>query len=179
MPDDCAAIGNTRSGLVCGYSVNMVGEMTHVAWSDVDQALAVEDALVWLHFDQLNTTAREWIASCSHIPETAKGILLGSDSHMRIQAAGEGLAGVVGDLHHEFAQKPDRLDVLRLYLDNRYLISARREPLMAIEKLRMSIGEGLKVDRPIALVTQFLHHVTDTLRGCYGLVGSWCPVERA
>jgi zinc transporter len=74
-----------------------------------------------------------------------------------------GLAGVVGDLHHEFATKFDHLDVLRLYLDNRCLISARRQPLQAIDKLRRQIGDGLKVERPIVLITQFLHHITDTL----------------
>ncbi len=163
MPDDIAPVHAAPTGLVCGYSVNTSGEMTAVAWDDMDRSLAVEDMLVWLHFDQSDPAAREWIANCSHIPATARAMLLGSDSHMRIEAVGSGLAGVVGDLHHEFAQKPDRLDVLRLYLDNNCLISARCEPLAAIEKLRRSIGEGLKVERPISLVTQFLHHVTDTL----------------
>jgi zinc transporter len=163
MPDDSAVIEPMQAGLVCGYSVSTSGEMTRVTWGSMDQVLAAEDTLVWLHFDQSDAAARNWIAGCSQIPETARAILLGSDQHMRLQAAGPGLAGVVGDLHHEFAQKPDRLDVLRLYLDTRHLISARREPLAAIEKLRNSIGEGLRVDRPIALVTQFLHHLTDTL----------------
>ena len=162
MPDDIARTA-AQTGLVCGYSVDASGEMSTVGWTDMDQVLLVEDTLVWLHFDQSDPAARAWIDGCSHIPDAAKAMLLGSDQHMRIEAAGSGLSGVVGDLHHEFARKPDRLDVLRLYLDNRCLISARREPLAAIEKLRSSIGEGLKVERPIALVTQFLHHVTDTL----------------
>ena len=90
-------------------------------------------------------------------------MLLGSDTHMRIEVCGNGLAGIVGDLHHEFAEQSDKLDVLRLYLDNRCLISARREPLQAIDKLRRAIGDGLKVERPVAIISQFLHHVTDTL----------------
>jgi zinc transporter len=150
-------------GLVCGYSVDNSGEMTTITWTDMDSALAAEGASVWLHFDQADAGARAWIGACERIPGPAKSVLLGSDSHMRIEAAGSGLFGVVGDLHHEFAQKSDQLDVLRLYLDNRCLISARREPLAAIDKLRSAIGEGLKVERPVALVTHFLYHVTDTL----------------
>jgi zinc transporter len=119
--------------------------------------------MVWLHFDQADPAAQAWIEACDRLPDAAKAVLLGSDSHMRIEAAGGGLAGVVGDLHHEFTQRSDQLDVLRLYLDNRCLISARREPLTAIDKLRHAIGEGLAMERPIRLVTQFLHHVTDTL----------------
>ena len=152
-----------HKGLVCGYRVDASGEIKQVEWTDMDAALSVEGAVVWLHFDQADARARSWIKDCLHIPDAAKTILLGSDAHMRIETAGTGLAGVVGDLHHEFSQTSDQLDVLRLYLDNRCLISARRKPLAGVEKLREALGEGLKVDRPITLVTQFLHHVTDTL----------------
>jgi zinc transporter len=150
-------------GLVCGYSVDSSGRMTNIDMIHVDDVLAADDALVWLHLDQADARARAWINACDRIPAAAKAMLLGSDSHMRIEAAGAGLSGVVGDLHHEFAQRPDRLDVLRLYLDNRCLISARQEPLAAIDKLREAISSGLQVEWPIALVTQFLYHVTDTL----------------
>ena len=137
--------------------------MSAVEWTEMDEAISAEGALVWLHFDQADARARGWIGDCSRIPANAKTTLLGSDTHMRIETAGSGLAGVVGDLHHEFSRKSDQLDVLRLYLDSRCLISARRRPLAGVEKLRQSLGEGLKVERPISLVTQFLHHVTDTL----------------
>ena len=151
------------TGLVCGYRVDADGTMEDIAWADMDTALLHEDSVVWLHFNQCDVRAKAWIEACPRIPAPAKAILLGSDAHMRIEAAGNGLAGVVGDLHHEFAEKPDQLDVLRLYLDNGCLISARRQPLHAIDKLRRQIGGGLKVERPIVLITQFLHHVTDTL----------------
>ncbi len=106
-------------GLVCGYSVDDAGEIAVVNWADMDAALAAEGAMIWLHFDQADQGARDWIKACDRIPESAKTMLLGTDSHMRIEAAGAGLFGVVGDLHHEFSQKSDHLDVLRLYLDNR------------------------------------------------------------
>lgn len=150
-------------GLVCGYRVDASGEMDAIEWDAIDAAVADDTALVWLHFDQADARAREWIAGSDRIPAAGKAILLGTDTHMRIESAGPGLCGVVGDLHHEFARNSDQLDVLRLYLDNHCLISARRQPLAAVDKLRRSIGDGLKVERPIALVTQFLHHVTDTL----------------
>ncbi len=150
-------------GLVCGYRVSSGGDMATVEWADMDAALADEEGIVWLHFNQANARARDWIAAQTRIPPSAKTLLLGTDAHMRIEPAGPGLAGVVGDLHHEFAAKSDQLDVLRLYLDNGCLISARRQPLAAVDKLRRQIGEGLKVERPVALVTQFLSHVTDTL----------------
>lgn len=150
-------------GLVCGYSVEHDGRLRTLGPESLADALADEGVMVWLHFDQADPEAQAWIGACERLPGAAKAVLLGADSHMRMEPAGDGLAGVVGDLHHEFARRSDHLDVLRLYLDNRCLISARREPLTAIDKLRRSIGEGLAMERPIRLVAQFLHHVTDTL----------------
>lgn len=151
------------SPLVCGYVVDSDGVMTELAWGEMDEALAGESCIVWLHLNQADARARTWVRDCARIPEPAKAILRGTDSHMRVEPAGKGLAGIVGDLHHEFAGKGETLEVLRLYLDNRCLVSMRRQPLKGIDKLRRSIGEGLKVERPVGLVVQFLHHVTDTL----------------
>ena len=151
------------SGLICGYIVDARGDMRPVDWTEMDAALGEDGGLVWLHFNQADVRTRHWIETCSRIPSGAKTLLLGTDSHMRIEATGSGLAGVVGDLHHGFVEQSDEFDVLRLYLDSHCLISTRRKPLLAIDKLRQALGEGLKVDRPIGLLTQFLHHVTDTL----------------
>jgi zinc transporter len=153
----------SRRGLVCGYGVDLSGKMTEIEPSEIDAVLAAEDMMVWLHFDQADVEARTWIETCEHLPETARTILLSSDTHMRIESAGRGLAGVVGDLHHEFSQSPNQLDVLRLYIDNHCLVSVRRNPLSSVTKLRQAIGEGLRVKRPITLITHFLHHLTDTL----------------
>jgi zinc transporter len=151
------------TGLVCGYRVDGAGRMEEIGWTDMDSALAADNDVVWLHFNQSDARARDWIATTAHVPAAAKTILLGHDTHMRIEVAGNGLAGVVGDLHHEFGEKADQLGVLRLYLDDRCLISARRQPLQAIDKLRRAIGDGLRVERPVTIISEFLHHVTDTL----------------
>ena len=150
-------------GLVCGYMVDGAGQLLPLPADRIDEALETEDCVVWLHFDQTDPTTRTWIEQSPYVPDTAKAVLLSPDSHMRIEPAGSGLTGVVGDLHHEFSQRSDHLDVLRFYLDNDRLISTRREPMTAIDKLQRSLGEGLRMDRPVGLLAQFLHHVTDTL----------------
>ncbi len=151
------------NGLVCGYSIEADGTMAVIRAADINQHFNRDDTLVWLHFDHGDPGAQQWITTCERIPEAAKTLLLGSDNHMRIEAIGSGLCGIIGDLHHEFANQTDGLDVLRLYLDNHCLVSVRLRPLAAIEKLRKTISEGMQDGRPIALVTNFLLHVTDTL----------------
>ncbi|MCB8875942.1 transporter [Acidisoma silvae] len=167
-------------GLVCGYSIDAGGNMNALAEADIDRSVTSTDALVWLHFDHADPGARAWIAQCAEIPDQAKTVLLSADSHMRIEAVGAGLCGVIGDLHHEFATQSEQLDVLRLYLDNHRLISVRHRPLAAIEKLRRTVSEGLHDGRPVVLVVKFLHHVTDTLSDLIlSLVDSVDEVEDA
>lgn len=151
------------NGLVCGYSIDAGGVMTEIGAAEIDRHFNQEGTLIWLHFDHADAGARQWITCCARIPEPAKALLLGSDKHMRIDAIGSGLCGIIGDLHHEFATQSDRLDVLRLYLDNHCLISVRHQPLAAMAKLRQNVSDGLKDGRPIVLVTNFLHHVKNTL----------------
>lgn len=150
------------TGLVCGYRIRTSGKLEEIDWTDMDAAIADPDSIVWLHFNLADARARAWIGA-AHISSAAKAILLGQDRHMRLELCGEAIAGVVCDLHHEFAERPEDLEVLRLYLDTRCLISARRKPLAAMDKLRHSIGEGLQVERPVRIISHFLHHVTDTL----------------
>ena len=151
------------SGLVCGYRIDGDGTMTELAWEDAEAALDDETSVVWLHYNLVDVRARERIESSRHIPEAGKVLLLGRDTHMRLEACAGGLAGVVGDLHHHEADKGEDFGTLRLYLDNHCLISARSRPLHSMDKLRRQIGGGLKVEKPVAIITHFLHHVTDTL----------------
>jgi len=150
-------------GLICGYKLESTGETKVLEWEDMDSALADGGAAVWLHFNLIDVRARKWIQQCSHLPEEAREFLLVADNHMRIISVEPGYVAVLGDLCHEFVDNAERLDVMRLYVDHHCLITARRQPLASVDKLRKAIGKGLKVQRPIRLVIHFLHYVTDTL----------------
>ncbi|WP_131194243.1 transporter [Lichenihabitans psoromatis] len=151
------------SGLICGYRMGPEGLAEDLRWDDMDAALDQADTHVWLHFSQSDVRTRAWIADSRRIPDAAKAILLGADTRMRIEATGNGLAGVVGDLHSEFGERTQELEVLRLYLDNGCLISVRRQPLAAVDALRRSMQDGAAAEKPVGLLTQFFHHVTDKL----------------
>ncbi|HEX9448536.1 MAG TPA: CorA family divalent cation transporter [Dongiaceae bacterium] len=125
--------------------------------------LRESDANIWLHFNLADMRAKRWLEASTIIPQIAKDILLGSNNQMMLEPVDSGLAGVLGDLHHDFQNDPAKLGVLRLYLDDRVLISARRHPLKAIDSLRRSVADGFRATRPIDLITRFLHHLAETL----------------
>src|SRR5258707_15883585 len=94
-------------------------------------------------FSVSQTSARKkWIAACEQIPAQARELLLNNDPHIRMEAAGRGFAGVLGDLHFEFDADPDRLGVLRLYVDEDIVVTARLHPLKATDLLRLEVRGG-------------------------------------
>lgn len=150
-------------GLICGYVLHPDGRLDAIDWRQMDRFLGETGANVWLHFNLADMRAKRWLEASTVIPRLAKDILLGTTNQMMLEPIGPGLAGVLGDLHHDFQNDPAKLGVLRLYLDDHVLISARRHPLKAIDSLRRSVADGFQASRPIDLITRFLHHLAETL----------------
>jgi zinc transporter len=107
--------------------------------------------------------AQKWIAACEQIPAQARELLLDSDSHIRMETAGRGFAGVLGDLHFEFDADPDRLGVMRLYVDENIVVTARLHPLKAADRLRLEARGGVAFASTMSLVIRFVEDVTDIL----------------
>jgi zinc transporter len=161
MPENSSVLDD--GGLICGYVLRPDGALHSLDWREIDAALSEGNANIWLHFNLADMRAKRWVESCSLLPNLAKDILLGSTNQMMLEPVGNGLAGILGDLHHDFQDDPAKIGVLRLYLDEHVLISARRHPLKAIDSLRRSMADGFQATRPIDLMTRFLHHLAETL----------------
>lgn len=149
-------------GLICGYVLRRDGSLHHVDWREIDAILDEADVNIWLHFNLADMRAKRWLESTPLIPRLAKNTLLGATNQMLLEPIEHGLVGVLGDLHHEFDIDPSKIGVLRLYLDDRLLISARRHPLKSIDSLRRAVAEGAHSTRPIGLVIRLLHHLAET-----------------
>jgi zinc transporter len=162
MPRTFTPIDENR-GLICGYVLLPDGTLEAVSGAEIDRAVHAPDCHLWLHFNLADMRVRRWLESCNLIPRIGRDILLGTREQMLLEPVGDGLAGILGDLHHDFQSDPAKLGVLRLYLDHRCLISARRHPLKSIDSLRRSLEDGGSACRPIGLMTRFLHHLAETL----------------
>ncbi|HVI89685.1 MAG TPA: CorA family divalent cation transporter [Dongiaceae bacterium] len=149
-------------GLICGYVLHKDGTQQRLDWHDVDREIANPDSRIWLHFNLADMRAKRWLEGCTVVPRLAKHIILGTANQMMLEPVERGLVGVLGDLHHEFDIDPSKIGVLRLYLDDRLLISARRHPLKSIDSLRRSVANGTPTARPIGLVIRLLHHLAET-----------------
>ena len=150
------------AGLICGFRFHLDGPAEPLKWRGAEPGQNV-DGSVWLHFSLADVRAQKWIAACERIPPRGRELLLDADSHIRIEATGRGFAGVLGDLHYEFDADPDRLGVMRIYVDEDFVVTARLHPLKAADRMRLEVRGGLPIATSMGLVIRFVEDVTDTL----------------
>jgi zinc transporter len=157
------AIDDTR--LIYGARTEGSGATVRLDWDDVDAALAAHDGFVWLHLNVSDGRVQAWLAACPHLPAGARDTLLGTDRHLRIDAGPEGVTGVVGDLHHDFADDPTRVGTLRVFFDERRFVTTRRSALRAVDRLRRTVELDGCSRRPLPLLVALLHHLSDAFAG--------------
>lgn len=150
------------AGLICGFRFHPDGPPEPLNWGISEPGRCV-DGSAWLHFSLADVRAQKWIAACERIPPRGREVLLDTDSHIHMEPAGRGFAGVLGDLHYEFDADPDRVGVMRLYVDEDFVVTARLHPLKAVDKLRVEVRSGLQIATTMGLVIRLVEDVTDTL----------------
>jgi zinc transporter len=81
----------------------------------------------------------------------------------RIELADNALIAVVNDVVHDFSFDPSDIATLWLSVDRQVVISARRQPLKAIEGLRQAVRAGEPIRSPVELLTHLLRDQADAL----------------
>jgi zinc transporter len=87
--------------------------------------------------------------------------LLSNDPRISLETVENGIVGVLGDLHYEFADDPDELGLLRVYLDDTCVITGRTHPLKAIDRLRRELMDGECIATPVHLLVHLLQDSTE------------------
>src|SRR6478752_7944632 len=150
------------AGLICGFRLRQDTPAEPLEWGNATACQGI-DGFVWLHFNLADVRAQDWIAGCQQIPPVGRQLLLDTDSHIQIQAVERGFAGVLSDLHYDFDADPDRVGLLRFYVDQDLVVTARLHPLKSADRLRLEVRGELTVATTMQLVTRFVEHVTDSL----------------
>ncbi len=150
-------------GLICGFRLRVNGTAEALSWDCTSESDWSSEGAVWLHFSLADVRAKKWIKACPRLPDRAREILLDTDPHIRLESIDNGFAGVLGDFHFEFDNDPDRLGVMRLYIDEDVVITARLQALKVADQLRSQLRQGLTVPSTLRLVVQFVEDFAETV----------------
>lgn len=152
-----------NGGLICGYDVGPSGLIRGVDHRRMATALGAPEGTVWLHFNLADNRARQFLAACAWLPDDAREVLLGDGDHVQLERCGDGVTGILGDLHHDFGNDPRAIGVLRLYADAHRLITARRHPLKAIDQMRRAVGAGQGARTSLDLLLCFIENLASAV----------------
>jgi zinc transporter len=113
-------MADPATGIVWTFRFNPDGIGEYVPNNQVDAALVEPGpGWIWVYLALADVRCRNWIAQHAPVSELAREVLAGPDTHLRLESLGTELAGVVPDLHQEFAQPGDDLVRLRFVMTER------------------------------------------------------------
>ncbi|MES2257481.1 MAG: transporter [Pseudomonadota bacterium] len=161
------AYGSDQSGQICGY---LFGRGQHAEPIEADAALdwlrqreQHPDEFIWLHFNLANTASEKWLKEHTNLAEEFYESLHEGQRSTRIELADNALIAVINDVVHDFAFDPSDIAALWLSVERQVVISARRQPLKAIDGLRQAVRSGDPIRSSVELLTHLLRDQADAL----------------
>lgn len=162
--------GADANGLVCGYHFPPGQPGVPLAAQEALQWLqrpadAGPDGFVWLHFNLSHAKALPWLQAHAGLPDSYYEALhaLGSRS-TRIERDGQNLLAVLNDVTFDFSFDPNDVATLWVSLGPRLVVSARRQPLRTVDRLRAAVNRGEPIDSTVALLEHLLGDQADELQ---------------
>jgi zinc transporter len=159
------AAGLDRCGLICGYHF-VPGRSAAVLETAVEAEPllgAPGPGFLWLHFNLGHAHALPWLHRHAPVSADFFDALADGSRSTRIERDGDALFAVVNDLTFDFSGDASELSTLWLHVSPSLVLSARRQPLRAVDRLRQAVRQGLVVDNSVALMDQLLRYQADEL----------------
>jgi zinc transporter len=144
-------------GLICGFRLQSPIGLTETLPE------GPSEGPLWLHLNLTDSRARSWLMHRSDLPEEAREVLLGQDVRIHLTVVDGGIAAVLGDLYHDFDLDPERLGVMRVYVDAHWIVSGRTHPLKAVDLVRRELSRSSETPTPVALLQTIIERLTDAL----------------
>jgi zinc transporter len=125
--------------------------------------LAPAGGFVWLHLNLANNAALPWLRSVSELPDAFHEALNSGSRSTRIERDEEALIGIVNDISFDFRFEPTDTATLWLLAGERLLVTARRQPLRSVDKLRGAVKAGQTFRSSVDLLAHLMRDQADVL----------------
>lgn len=168
MQINAVTYGSDQCGLVCGYLFGRAAQAIPIEASEAEQWLrdpaSPAGEFVWLHFNLANTASEKWMREHATLANEYYDSLHEEGARStRIEQADDTLVAVVNDVLRDFSFEPSDISSVCLSVDRRLVVSARRKPLQAVERLRQAVRGGENLASSVVLLTHLLRDQADVL----------------
>lgn len=163
--------GADRHGLICGYRFQpgrpvegldtAEQALAHLVLTEAAQG---QGGFVWLHFNLSHAGAEAWLRAHGGPAESfLEGLHEGSRA-TRIERDAERLFAVINDVTFDFSFDASDVATLWLSVAPGLVLSARRQPLRSVDRLRMAVKRGETLASSVELLDHLLGDQADELQ---------------
>ncbi len=96
----------------------------------------------WLHLNYTNELSAQWLATTPLLPNGVRDALAGDSTRPRVSRLGEGTLLTLRCINGSTNERPDQLVAMRLYMDERIIISTRQRKVLALDDVANDLNEG-------------------------------------
>ncbi len=107
-----------------------------------DDTLIDSEHPCWLHLNYTNRDSADWLATTPLLPNYVRDALAGESLRPRVSRVGEGTLITLRCINGSTDERPDQLVAMRLYMDERLIVSTRRRQVLALDDVVNDLNEG-------------------------------------
>ena len=96
----------------------------------------------WLHLNYTHPDSAQWLASTPLLPNSVRDALAGESSRPRVSRMGEGTLITLRCINGSTDERPDQLVAMRVYMDERFIVSTRQRKVLALDEVVSDLQEG-------------------------------------
>jgi zinc transporter len=165
---DVETYGSDKDGLVCGFlfapgePARVVDASEAAKWLEAQPADET-DWFLWLHFSTANTASDRWIQHHLALPDAFLEAWREPVASTRIEQAEQSLVAVLHDVVFDSAYEESSVSSVALCVEPRFTVTARRAPLRAVDRLRLSVKAGETFGSAVDLFAHLLRDQADVL----------------
>lgn len=107
-----------------------------------DNDIIDNDHPCWLHLNYTNPESAQWLATTPLLPNAVRDALAGESLRPRVTRMGEGTLITLRCINGSTDERPDQLVAMRVYMDERLIVSTRQRKVLALDDVVNDLNEG-------------------------------------
>lgn len=158
---DQTADASNRSPLVFAFGLSN-GEAALLDWNAVISGSVSAD-WVWVHLDGKHEETRRWLKGPANIPAPAARALLAPETRPHVTSFEHGLVVNLRGVNLNEGDDPEDMVTIRIWLEEKRLITARLRRVKAAQDLRAEFEAGRPPASPAALLARIATRLSERM----------------
>lgn len=107
-----------------------------------DDAVIDSQHPCWLHLNYTQPESAQWLNDTPLLPNNVRDALSGESSRPRVSRLGDGTLLTLRCINGSTDERPDQLVAMRVYMDERMIISTRQRKVLALDDIVSDLQQG-------------------------------------